>query len=302
MSAPLVSVCVPRATTRASSARRSRARSRQGSTELEVLVHDDASSGRDGVGASGSRATGACVLRHARRGSGWQRNREQPGEGRTRSSSGLARRRRRVLAGGLARQVEVLEAQPGRRRSCTARGDRRRGRRAARDRADARSSTTRSSRLRSRPGAHPRERAVDLDGGRPARRADAGRAVRSPGGRAAPTGTCGCGWRSRAPWRTGDAGRALPPAPPPRSPRATTAAGRGFAATRTSSAACCGPSAGRLRGPGAGGGRAHAALAAKALRLAGDLATRGERAAAARAAGLAARLAPRPARRRPGRG
>jgi hypothetical protein len=40
--------------------------------------------------------------------------------------------------------------------------------------------------------------------------------------------------------------------------------------------------------------RAHAALAAKALRLAGDLATRGERSAALRAVGLAARFAPEP--------
>jgi glycosyltransferase involved in cell wall biosynthesis len=51
--------------------------------------------------------------------------------------------------------------------------------------------------------------------------------------------------------------------------------------------------AGRLEDPDRVGDRAHAALAAKALCLAGDLATRGERSAAVRAVGLAARFAPR---------
>jgi glycosyltransferase involved in cell wall biosynthesis len=52
--------------------------------------------------------------------------------------------------------------------------------------------------------------------------------------------------------------------------------------------------AGRLEDPERVADCAHAALAGKALRLAGDLATRGERAAAVRAVGLAARFAPRP--------
>lgn len=50
--------------------------------------------------------------------------------------------------------------------------------------------------------------------------------------------------------------------------------------------------AGRLEDRERIGDRAHAALAAKALRLAGDLATRGERSAAVRAVGLAGRVAP----------